>query len=119
MDVNKQNQRGDIEIKIGPETFILEPTFKNIDQVESLLGKSFVKLGMEARSGGLDLTTAQLAAFVAVTQKPPGMRQDKIRLLIHEHGTVGVFPGITRFINTALEGATEKGDEGNGEAKAN
>ena len=115
-----QNQRGDVSIKIGDTGFVLEPTAKNIDAVESTLGKSFVRLAGEIGQNQLSLTSAEFSSFVFITQKDPKISFAKIRQLIHVHGSVAILPAVAMFVNSALAGLTEQGEDevGNQQAKA-
>lgn len=116
-----QNQRGDIAINVGDAEFVLEPTLRNIDAVETVLKKPFTQLIDELREKKLFLTTAEFATFLFVTQKEPKRSFNKIRTMIHEHGTFSVISAVAQFATVAIAGAmpsTEDGDGGEGNEKA-
>ena len=122
-------QRNEIRGKIGPREFVLEPSFKNVQAGESILGRSFIQIGMELREKRVSLTVTELANLVFVSQKDPASGEspklsvNQIGNLLVKHGSFGALEMVSRYMAVALSGSEDLEDEssgepGNGEARA-
>jgi len=106
--------RGEVEVSLGGETFILRPTFEALAEIEKATGLGLVPFATKITTGSygvLDVFTVLKAGIRAGGREPPkdlGQR-------IVEEGLIRLSDGVLNFLTQALDGGS-KGAPGKAEA---
>lgn len=104
-------QRGELTITLGPKKFVLEPKFENIQAIESLLGRSFLKISSEFSAKSPVFTMSEIANIIYVAQVEPKVSFKKIGDLLAKYGILGVLVPLANFTNCAVNGSDLKNEE--------
>ncbi len=99
-------QRGEIELKLGDETYTLRPTFEALCAIEGRLGAGVLEIAerMAARRIGF----REVAAIIFETAKAGGHKLDEAKVgeAILEVGLLAVVAPILGLLRRALSGPT-------------
>ena len=100
-------QRGEVELKLGDETYTLRPTFEALCAIEAWLGAGVLEIAerMAARRIGF----REVAAIIFETAKAGGHKLDepKVGEAIREVGLLAVIAPILGLLRRAWAGPAE------------
>lgn len=105
-------QRGEIIVTLGDQKIVLVPSFDNIQSVESLIGRSFLKVASEFVGKRPSFSANEVANIIYVCQKTdPKLSFNKIGKLLEKYGVMKALIPIAEFMDIALNGSELKNDE--------
>lgn len=108
--VEANQQRGDVEIILEKQKFVMRPTFEAMIQIENETGLGMVELTLLALQGrlGLRQVTSIVAAGLKATGNPA--TNENIGPKIFRTGIMNVSPSVNDFLNNALHGGEKPGE---------
>jgi hypothetical protein len=113
--VNKWKNQ--IKGKLGDREFILSATFEHIQNMESNLGRSFLRISQEFSGPNSRLFSfGEVASLIFIAQESePKLTYNKIGDLLTKHGIKPALDMLGEFMKMALQGSEE--EMGNDQAK--
>ena len=99
--------RGEIELRLGDETYTLRPTFAALCAIESELGRGILKIADDMANR--EICIKDMASIVTITATAAGHKVDEAKIGegISQVGFIPVFPAVLELLRRALIGPSE------------
>ncbi len=102
------NVRGEIDIKLGNETFCLAPTFDAIVRIEASLGKGLQQLVQESHGGRAGVRDAAVIIAACASAGGQQVTEAEVGEQLMSAKLVDVWARLREFLTAAIVGPTEK-----------
>lgn len=96
--------RGEVEITIKGEKFILAPTFKAIVTMESALSLGIADIGVRFTQGRAGITDMAWVVFAGAKAGGSKMKMDDIGNLIQRHGFIKIITEVIDYLGECIGG---------------
>ncbi len=99
--------RGEVELRLGDETYTLRPTFAALCAIESELGRGILKIADDMANR--QICIKDMASIIAVTARAAGHQVDEAGIGdgILQVGLISVIPAVLDLLRKALTGPSE------------
>ena len=108
-------QRGEVELKLGDQTYIMRPTFEALCAIEARLGVGLLEIAERMAERRIGLGDATVIIFETAKAGGHKAKEAEIGEGILEVGLFAVVPPIIELLDRALTGPSE----GNAPAPSN
>lgn len=100
--------RGDVEIMLGENTYIIRPTFQLIRELETALGSLFA-IGKRMQLNDLSVNEMVQFLWICIRQDPAyrKLKLNEIGDLVMLEGPVNLFQPISQFLINAINPGKE------------
>lgn len=100
--------RGEVDITLGNEVYIMRPTFQALCEIEEKTGKTIFALLEEISSQNLLLRAIPKIIQPAIKAGGKEIDEEKIKELLHQPGLVEIIKLIIKFFKYGLGIADDK-----------
>ncbi len=99
--------RGEVELRLGDETYTLRPTFAALCAIESELGRGILRIADDMANR--QICIKDMASIIAVTARAAGHQVDEAGIGdgILQVGLISVIPAVLDLLRKALTGPSE------------
>ena len=110
--------RGEVELKLGGESYVLRPEFGVVAEIEDKLGTSILTVGKKLEA--TNFTASELLSFIEAFLKASGHEVDPEAIAegITESGVLNVTAPLIGFITAYAFGGTQEKKAAGGASKS-
>ncbi len=100
--------RGEVELDLGGETYVLRPTFGAVCEIEDAIGANLFDIGRKLERAEITAQELVKLTHACIAQSGASIEVDKLGELIVEQGSLSVIAALVGFCQSYAFGGREE-----------